>query len=196
MQQTYDRITIPKIVVCSKSSLDERVDADDCERRLIQRRMMRSRNRRHSRRFSTSIVDRRSPSSSRSPSPSFNRSRSHIETSTDDPEDQDETRITNCLSDNDKSDVNCKNKHSRYCGCTKENNGETCTGYQQYLELLQVPSSNLEWGEGSGDDLSSEWESDHTDRSNERTIPKVTVRNDGIVDYLLLRDVSIFVPSC
>lgn len=213
MQKTYDRITIPKIVVCSKASVDDRVESgEDCERRsLNQRKMIRSRNRRHSRRFSTSIVDRRSPSSSRSPSPSFTRSQSHTETSNDDhdPEnegnntvdtiplkkngfldktdknsiDNERTRIkidhANDLKSSSKDNTDCTSRHSRCCRCSKgQNNGEeNRSGYQQYLQLLQVPQNNLEWGEGSGDDLSSEWESDHTDRSNERTISKVTARN-------------------
>ncbi|OXU23897.1 hypothetical protein TSAR_008642 [Trichomalopsis sarcophagae] len=39
------------------------------------------------------------------------------------------------------------------------------SGYRQYLELLDVPSlywNNVEWSEPSGDDLSSEWDSDQS----------------------------------
>lgn len=41
-------------------------------------------------------------------------------------------------------------------------NSNNCSGYKQYLQLLQVPqANNLEWGsETSADDLSSEWDSD------------------------------------
>ena len=48
-------------------------------------------------------------------------------------------------------------------------NSEPAKGYKQYLELLQVPSANgqgnLEWSEPSGDDLSSEWDSDQSFKS-------------------------------
>jgi hypothetical protein len=43
------------------------------------------------------------------------------------------------------------------------------SGYKQYLELLDVPDffgSNVEWSEPSGDDLSSEWDSDQSARGD------------------------------
>ena len=50
------------------------------------------------------------------------------------------------------------------------------TGYKQYLELLQVPSNGLEFGEASGDDLSSEWDSDQSFKSlNKQDIVKTKV---------------------
>ncbi|XP_076168409.1 inositol 1,4,5-triphosphate kinase 2 isoform X6 [Ptiloglossa arizonensis] len=229
MQKTYGRIMIPKIVVCSKSTLDDCADTDECERKPTgQRKIFRSRSRRHSsRRFSTSIIDRRSNSSSRSPSPSYFRSQSQdqnrkIQTqSNDENDDRDRsTEVekekkndltkskTKTESKNDELEVDklqnecksknesnpkavsnvessgvdnndpCKNRYPRCDKCVRgqSNKEETClnncSGYQQYLRLLQVPQTNLEWGEGSGDDLSSEWDSDHTDRSNERIVAK------------------------
>lgn len=228
MQKSYDRIAVPKIVVCSKSVLDDCVDVDECDKRslLHQRKMIRSRSRRLSRRFSTSIIDRRSPSSSRSPSPSFRRAQAQDEESLEkindnagnnksdvepgqgklmepkaEVRDQESTldRLQNGFSasedrkagkpypkvivENAKSSENetepCRSRH-RCDRCIRGRNNKDeaclikCSGYQQYLRLLVVPQANLEWGEGSGDDLSSEWDSDHTERSNERTIAKVT----------------------
>lgn len=234
-QRTYERITIPKIVVCTKSTVDDCADAEDCDKRLPgHRKMVRSRSRRHSRRFSTNIIERRSPSSSRSPSPSFLRSQDQDREARIEPNDKEnsddrdgnsEKGKENCLSeakepdeanskpekddtverwqngflegetkeestakpednvDEVKSSNNmepCKSKHPRCSKCTRaQNNKEeaclnNCSGYQQYLRLLEVPQANLEWGEGSGDDLSSEWDSDYTDRTSERTAAKVT----------------------
>ncbi|XP_031850205.1 inositol 1,4,5-triphosphate kinase 2 isoform X4 [Nomia melanderi] len=229
MQKSYDRIEVPKIVVCSKSVLDDCVDAEECDKRslLNQRKMIRSRSRRLSRRFSTSIIDRRSSSSSRSPSPSFRRTQaqgqdeesrekindnggngkpdlgpgqgSHLVESNVEIEGQESTldRLQNGFSagedreggkpcpkvivENVKSSESetepCKSRHRcEKCVRGRNNKDEAClikcSGYQQYLRLLVVPQTNLEWGEGSGDDLSSEWDSDHTERSNERTIAK------------------------
>ncbi|OAD62546.1 Inositol-trisphosphate 3-kinase B [Eufriesea mexicana] len=235
MQKAYDRIMIPKIVICSKSTPEDNVDIDECDRRsLSQRKIVRSRNRRHSRRFSSSIVDRRSQSSSRSPSPSFITSQSQeqaqnekkskdgysnqtseknkssqlgIESNNSEEVDQSCKNEENCMTerlqngfleyqDKEKSNLkleeneskkdsvnNLRNDrvHKRSFKCNKcikcQSNGEkpcldNCSGYQQYLKLLEVPQTNLEWGEGSGDDLSSEWDSDYTDRSNEKKIPK------------------------
>ncbi|XP_076375400.1 inositol 1,4,5-triphosphate kinase 2 isoform X3 [Megalopta genalis] len=222
-----ERITVPKIVVCSKSVLEDSVDADDCEKLpLGLRKMIRSRNKRMSRRFSASIVDRRSPSSSRSPSPSFLRTqpqeqeqRLQNETGEDDNETDNKIELDNegsYLDSNTESDIKgsalerlqngfpsgegrkeiescpkvvvdsvvveneigaCKSRHKcDKCARGQSHKDEAClnrsSGYQQYLRLLAVPQANLEWGEGSGDDLSSEWDSDHTERSNERAIPK------------------------
>ncbi|KAK1124944.1 hypothetical protein K0M31_006289 [Melipona bicolor] len=231
MQKTYDRITVPKIVICSKSALEDCVEAEECDRRsLTQRRMTRSRSRRHSRRFSSSIVEhRRSLSSSRSPSPSCLSSRSqdqphNEERPKNDPPQDSERRKCNQLgletelgrevneSDEKMNDciverlknsfIGCKgaerdslkleetgvsvrndleidleHKRSSRCNKCQSNKGdetclENCSGYQQYLRLLEVPQVNLEWGESSGDDLSSEWDSDHADKSNERKSPK------------------------
>ncbi|XP_076669795.1 inositol 1,4,5-triphosphate kinase 2 isoform X1 [Andrena cerasifolii] len=232
-QRTYERITIPKIVVCTKSTVDDCADAEDCDKRSPgHRKMVRSRSRRHSRRFSTNIIDRRSPSSSRSPSPSFLRSQdqdreapveANDEENSDDRDGNSEKGKESCSSeakepdeanskpekddtverlqngflegetkkestakpednvDEVKSNDNmesCKSKHPRCSKCTRAQNSKeeaclnNCSGYQQYLRLLEVPQANLEWGEGSGDDLSSEWDSDYTDRTSERTAAK------------------------
>lgn len=246
MQKTYDRITIPKIVICSKSTLEDCMEPEECERKsLIQRKMMRSRSRRHSRRFSSSIAERRSPSSSRSPSPSYllsqSQEQSHDEEKSEDnydnqdfekdktgqlevktdscrEVDKNDEKKENCIverlqngrlveyEDNERSDLklegNKRDKslrsngvedHKRSSKCNKcikcqSNREETClencSGYQQYLRLLEVPQINLEWGEGSGDDLSSEWDSDHTDRSNEKKTSKVTTGNGVLPDIL------------
>ena len=45
---------------------------------------------------------------------------------------------------------------------------EPAPGYRQYLELLEVPACP-EWSENSGDDLSSEWDSDQSARSGKLT---------------------------
>lgn len=247
MQKTYDRITIPKIVICTKS-LEDCVDKDECDRKsLSQRKIIRSRSRRYSRRFSSSIVDRRSPSSSRSPSPSLlasqpqdqNKEKSknnhhcnqdseklhQLEIESDNSKEVDDNNCKkeeNSIVDRLRNDLfECENKeksnvclkfeekkrrkksldnvkilrndridgYKRNLKCDKcskyQSNGEeicleNCSGYQQYLRLLEVPQINLEWGEGSsGDDLSSEWDSDYTDKSNEKKIPKVTAgKND------------------
>ena len=239
MQKTYDRITVPKIVICSKSALEDCVEAEECHRRsLTQRRMTRSRSRRHSRRFSSSIVEhRRSLSSSRSPSPSCLSSPSqdqphNEERPRNDPQDSErrncnqlglETELGREVNESDEnlndciverlknSFIGCKgeenslklketgvcvrndleidleHKRSSRCNKCQSNKGdetclENCSGYQQYLRLLEVPQVNLEWGEGSGDDLSSEWDSDYADRSNERKSPKVTTGNDVLPD--------------
>ncbi|XP_076635134.1 inositol 1,4,5-triphosphate kinase 2 isoform X4 [Colletes latitarsis] len=222
MQKTYERITIPKIVVCSKSALDDCTDVDDCGRSHQlprQKKIIRSRNRKHSRRFSTSIIDRRSPSSSRSPSPSYFRSQSQDQdekirresNDKDDDDDDDEedsdiekdrkNRLTklgikavpkndrlgngsyDCQHDEQSDtkleaqvdDVESTIGNSNACKA-KLPKCEKCikcgSGYQQYLRLLMVPQANLEWGEGSGDDLSSEWDSDYTERFAERTVVK------------------------
>ncbi|KOX72437.1 Inositol-trisphosphate 3-kinase B [Melipona quadrifasciata] len=223
--KTYDRITVPKIVICSKSALEDCVEAEECDRRsLTQRRMTRSRSRRHSRRFSSSIVEhRRSLSSSRSPSPSCLSSRSqdqpHNEErpKNDPPQDSErrkcnqlgfetelgDEKMNDCIVERLKNSfIGCKgeerdslkleetgvsvtndleidleHKRSSRCNKCQSNKGdetclENCSGYQQYLRLLEVPQVNLEWGESSGDDLSSEWDSDHADKSNERKSPK------------------------
>lgn len=247
MQKTYDRITIPKIVICTKS-LEDCVDKDECDRKsLSQRKIIRSRSRRYSRRFSSSIVDRRSPSSSRSPSPSLlasqpqdhNKEKSknnhhcnqdseklhQLEIESDNSKEVNDNNCKkeeNSIVDRLRNDLfECENKeksnvclkfeekkrrkksldnvkilrndridgYKRNLKCDKcskyQSNGEevcleNCSGYQQYLRLLEVPQINLEWGEGSsGDDLSSEWDSDYTDKSNEKKVPKVTTgKND------------------
>lgn len=239
MQKTYDRITVPKIVICSKSALEDCVEAEECHRRSLTQRMTRSRSRKHSRRFSSIVEHRRSLSSSRSPSPSSclsSRSQDqphNEERPKNDPQDS-EKRKCNQLgfepelgrevneSDEKRNDciverlknsfIGCKgeernslklretgvsvrndleidleHKRSSRCNKCQSNKGdetclENCSGYQQYLRLLEVPQVNLEWGEGSGDDLSSEWDSDHADRSNERKSPKVTTGNDVFPD--------------
>ncbi|CAD1479665.1 unnamed protein product [Heterotrigona itama] len=207
MQKTYDRITVPKIVICSKSALEDCVvETEECDRRsLTQRRITRSKSRRRSRRLSSSIVEhRRSTSSSRSPSPSCLSSQSeqdqlHREVNENDEERKDciVERLRNsfieCKDQERKSlklkthgtgvsvrsdEIHLEHKRSPRCNKCQSNKGdeaclENCSGYQQYLRLLEVPQVNLEWGEGSGDDLSSEWDSDHADRSNERKSPKV-----------------------
>ncbi|XP_076648698.1 inositol 1,4,5-triphosphate kinase 2 isoform X1 [Halictus rubicundus] len=222
MQKAYECMTVPKIVVCSKSALEDCAEVEDCEKRPPGlRKMIRSRSRRMSRRFSTSIVDRRSPSSSRSPSPSFLRTQEWEEKSQTEANEEDKVnvepeetgshldantgsemkesaldRLQNGFSSSeDRKEVGscpkvvvdcvapeneaeeCKSKHrSDKCIRGRSLKDEAClnrcSGYQQYLRLLAVPHTNLEWGEGSGDDLSSEWDSDHTERSNDRTIAK------------------------
>ncbi|XP_076244088.1 inositol 1,4,5-triphosphate kinase 2 isoform X1 [Calliopsis andreniformis] len=217
MQKTYERITVPKIVVCSKSVLEDCTDLDDCDKKSPgHRKMIRSRSRRHSKRFSTSIMDRRSPSSSRSPSPSFLNSQSQEQDrdtqsqTNNEMDNEDRDSLDNLDTENNKKNrlvepncednaesklktkgnVNntkstgsgnfglCESRHSRCNKCTKDLiSGEQvclngCSGYQQYLRLLEVPQTNLEWGEGSGDDLSSEWDSDYTDKSNDRRTAK------------------------
>lgn len=235
MQKSYDRITIPKIVVCSKSALDDGVQSDECGKKSTnQRRIVRSRNRRHSRRFSLSIVDRRSPSSSRSPSPSIIKSKSQGKDCSDentigkqDSERDALSQIDIRYGKSEGTDEDCKseeitaerlrneffdredkeeggtsslrnvaaeNCRRRISKCDKCGNGEinnknescleNCSGYQQYLMLLVVPQATLEWGEASGDDLSSEWDSDHTERSNERKTPKVTIEKADPRDNL------------
>ncbi|XP_076757204.1 inositol 1,4,5-triphosphate kinase 2 isoform X1 [Xylocopa sonorina] len=243
MQKTYDIITIPKIVVCSKSTMEDSVDPDECDRRSVcQRKMVRSRSRRHSRRFSVSIVDCRSSSSSRSPSPAFVAPQpqeqihgEEMSKNDHDSQDSEKDKLTRLeikpknakeidgnyrnedgvvterllqnsflecvdkkqnglkLTGNERRKGNVENvdndsflrnnriedseRSSKCNNCIKgQSDRETCLvncpGYQQYLRLLEVPQTNLEWGEGSGDDLSSEWDSDYTERSNERKIPK------------------------
>lgn len=222
-------MTVPKIVVCSKSAeLEDCTEVDDCEKRPPGlRKMIRSRSRRMSRRFSTSIVDRRSPSSSRSPSPSFRRTQEWEEKSQTEANEEDkadvnvepldetgsrldgstgsETKesgpdrlqngfsssedrkeevgscpkvVVDCVAPENEAEEYKSRQRSDKCVRGRSLKDEAClnrcSGYQQYLRLLAVPHTNLEWGEGSGDDLSSEWDSDHTERSNDRTIAKVT----------------------
>lgn len=243
MQKTYERIAVPKIVVCSKSALDDCTDLDECDKRSLgHRKMIRSRSRRHSRRISTTIIDRRSASSSRSPSPSLGSDsqdqdrepRKQTIDATDNRDDVNtENNKNNRLIESGSSKVDakstkdepvamkksqnvsdcvgkaereakprgnasqarstrngdldpCESRSSRCSKCTKVHSHREqaclndCSGYQQYLRLLAVPQANLEWGEGSGDDLSSEWDSDYTDRSSERTIAKVTAFGKAI----------------
>ncbi|XP_076290777.1 inositol 1,4,5-triphosphate kinase 2 isoform X5 [Lasioglossum baleicum] len=226
MQKAYECMTVPKIIVCSKSVLEDCAEVEDCEKLSPGlRKMIRSRSKRVSRRFSTSIMDRRSPSSSRSPSPSFLRTQpqewdqkseteGNEDVKIDGTVEPDETgihldgktesemkesaldRLQNGFSSNkDRKEVgscpkvvvdcvapeneteDCKNRQRNdKCIRGRSHKDEAClnrcSGYQQYLRLLVVPHTNLEWGEGSGDDLSSEWDSDHTERSNEQTIAK------------------------
>ncbi|KAK0085458.1 hypothetical protein PV325_005186 [Microctonus aethiopoides] len=179
MQETFDG-TIPKIIY-TKASLSDcgshEEDKSPSMKKITtmrQRRMTRSRARRNSRKLSISI-DSYSSSSSRSPSPSpgshgrnyFNEhQRPLIKVKYED---------TNGLIENHQIERNYEDKVSSSIGTT--------SGYGYYLKLLQVPQSNfslqLEWGEPSGDDLSSEWESDYSENrylsvvsKNKQTLPK------------------------
>lgn len=171
MQDTCERL-IPKIV-CTKANFTDSCvvlhheDEILCEKRLLtrQRRIGRPRVRRNSRRLSIT-QDRHSSSSSRSPSPSPNTHQTRL--TSDIPVSQ--TRF-NCDFINDKFEG-----HLLVDNINSSINNTT-SGYGQYLQLLQVPQSSftsssttslIEWGEPSGDDLSSEWESDHSDS---RTLP-------------------------
>lgn len=104
-----------------------------------QKKISRSRVRRNSRRLTLSASDcRRSSSSSRSPSPIVCAAEKRSQRCTDVAEDEAAKNLMNC----------CE-----------------APGYRQYLELLDVPSlywNNVEWSEPSGDDLSSEWDSDQS----------------------------------
>ncbi|XP_016844038.1 inositol-trisphosphate 3-kinase B isoform X1 [Nasonia vitripennis] len=104
-----------------------------------QKKIARSRVRRNSRRLTLSASDcRRSSSSSRSPSPIVCAAEKRSQRSADVAEDEAAKNLLNC----------CE-----------------ASGYRQYLELLDVPSlywNNVEWSEPSGDDLSSEWDSDQS----------------------------------
>ncbi|XP_053594479.1 inositol-trisphosphate 3-kinase A isoform X2 [Microplitis demolitor] len=154
MQDTCGMM-IPTIVYTKPSLSDCSYDEDksngsaagsESSKKFVRhRRPSRSRVRRNSRRLSISR-DEYSSSSSRSPSPSTNHyfNESLIKFAGD-------------VNLGDDEDVDGKNKSD-----IKNNS----TGYGQYLQLLQVPqinSLNLEWGEPSGDDLSSEWESDYSE---------------------------------
>ena len=162
MQETYERM-IPKIICtkvnftdnCASNHHDEEIQ---CDRRLAvkARRIGRSRIRRNSRRLS--ITQDRQSSSSRSPSPSpiiqTNRLTSESATSV----------CYDSRSKYERSSVKVEGRER------DENTIIQCdsptSGYGEYLQLLEVPQSSfvssLEWGEPSGDDLSSEWESDHS----------------------------------
>nr|XP_046488764.1 uncharacterized protein LOC124222149 [Neodiprion pinetum] len=100
-----------------------------------QKRLSRSRSKRNPRKLSAASADRQSSSSSRSPTPP------------------------------------CRNVANRCKRILSKSQGDVDTespssGYKEYLQLLTVPHPNsalLEWGEASGDDLSSEWESDYSE---------------------------------
>ncbi|XP_046749833.1 uncharacterized protein LOC124413348 [Diprion similis] len=103
-----------------------------------QKRLSRSRSKRNPRKLSAASADRQSSSSSRSPTPPCR---------------------------------NAANRGKRIPSNVKSHHGDVDTespssGYKEYLQLLTVPHQNsavLEWGEASGDDLSSEWESDYSE---------------------------------
>uniref|UniRef100_A0A0C9Q410 Kinase n=1 Tax=Fopius arisanus TaxID=64838 RepID=A0A0C9Q410_9HYME len=137
-------------IVCTKPSFSDcgshHEDDSAGDKRMVtkQRRISRPRVRRNSRRLSVPVDRERNSSSSRSPSPN---PRCRIEKI----QDVEIVRIEPEFID--RSVVN-----SRDC--------DKCSGYRQYAQLLDVPhvfSTSLEWGEPSGDDLSSEWESDQSD---------------------------------
>ncbi|XP_028981798.1 inositol-trisphosphate 3-kinase A isoform X2 [Diachasma alloeum] len=145
MQDT-ERI-IPTIV-CTKASFNDcgshhEDDSAGDKRMMKQRRIARPRVRRNSRRLSITI-DRHS-SSSRSPSP-----------------------IPHPRVDKIQGTIGKAQRPKASLGAQSVMNGDwgKCSGYRQYAQLLDVPqvfSSSIEWGEPSGDDLSSEWESDQSD---------------------------------
>ncbi|KAH0554221.1 hypothetical protein KQX54_008608 [Cotesia glomerata] len=152
--------TKPSLSDCSFDEDNKSTGSETPKKYVRQRRPSRSRVRRNSRRLSINR-DEHSSSSSRSPSPSrqyFNESlikfAADIEIAADEDDNLDQDH-------QDKS-------NERECESTQKNkffknNG---TGYGEYLQLLKVPqtnSLNLEWGEPSGDDLSSEWESDYSE---------------------------------
>lgn len=145
MQET--EMMVPTIV-CTRASFSdcgshhEDDSANEKKLSLKQRRIARPKARRNSRRLSIPI-DRHSPSSSRSPSPI---SHSCID------------KIQDTIGKLQKSRAVELSKNAR--------SRENISGYGQYAKLLSVPqifSSSIEWGEPSGDDLSSEWESDQSD---------------------------------
>lgn len=140
MQKTFDHV-IPTIV-CTRVNFGENglhTDEIECERKSKNKRIARSRTRRNSRRLSINLA--RSSSSSRSPSPLATKYRS----SSDDLKRAEVQQ---------EADVNVP---------------FGSPGYREYLQLLNVPTlgyaQNLEWSENSGDDLSSEWDSDQSARS-------------------------------
>lgn len=139
MQKTFDKV-IPTIV-CTRVNFGENglhTDEIECERKLKNKRIARSRSRRNSRRLSINLT--RSSSSSRSPSPLSSAA-----------------KFRSSAEDLKRSEAEA------------DVNVPFSPGYREYLQLLNVPSSgysqNLEWSENSGDDLSSEWDSDQSARS-------------------------------
>ncbi|KAG7198703.1 hypothetical protein KM043_001698 [Ampulex compressa] len=153
---------IPKIVVCSKSSLENcGPEIEERERKCSprQRRFVRSRNRRNSRRLLANFLDRgSSSSSSRSASPC--------------PSERD-ARPRGWRAVEVEGEVEGEGEgegEERREEAEDDPEEDRCPGYRQYLRLLAVPQSPLEWAEASGDDLSSEWDSDYTDRSADRAL--------------------------
>ena len=141
MQETFEKV-IPTIV-CTRVNFGENglhTDEFDCERKSKNRRIARSRARRNSRRLSINI--NRSSSSSRSPSPLSS-----------------SPKVISSQEDLKRSEIKEE----------PEVVAPFSPGYREYLQLLNVPSTglsqNLEWSENSGDDLSSEWDSDQSGRS-------------------------------
>ncbi|XP_015596515.1 inositol-trisphosphate 3-kinase A isoform X1 [Cephus cinctus] len=154
MQETIERM-IPKIIYTTAALSDgcnvAGADEKDGERRILgrHRRITRSRSWRNSRRTSFSS-DRLSSSSSRSPSPPV--IEHHHEHHQHEGADHDD--LANQL----ENTIGTDDAQSRAI--------ENSSGYGEYLQLLSVPQLNsnpLEWGEASGDDLSSEWDSDYAD---------------------------------
>lgn len=183
MQNTCNR-TIPKIVY-TNTNLNDYGSHDEekytSEKKIITkyRRTARPRVRRNSRRLSISI-DQHSSSSSRSPSPS---PVSHGHSSYEKPLMRVKYEDANGFFEGQEIEWKEQDVQS---------NEKTSSGYGQYLQLLKVPQSNfslcLEWGEPSGDDLSSEWESDQSDQQHITIIktddkfPKV---NPRLIDLMI-----------
>lgn len=152
--------TKPSLSDCSFDEDSKSPGSESPKKNVRQRRPSRSRVRKSSRRLSINR-DEHSSSSSRSPSPSrqhINESlikfAAEIEIAADEDDNLDQDHLDK--SNDRECESSQKNKFFK-------NNG---TGYGEYLQLLQVPqinSLNLEWGEPSGDDLSSEWESDYSE---------------------------------
>ena len=183
MQEVACERVIPKIVCTRASFCDDDLDNEannnnnnnsisitnnnnNCEGKRSghlarQKKIARSRVRRNSRRLTlpASECGRRSSSSSRSPSPICP---PRSQRSADVAEDEEVKNLRNC----------CE-----------------APGYRQYLELLDVPTlfgNNVEWSEPSGDDLSSEWDSDQSFKSekiedeeidNRTVVTKVHITN-------------------
>lgn len=182
MQEDFKRL-VPRIVytaalsdICGHGCHSVQVDIldeNEHEEKVLskQKRISRSRSKRNPRRLSIS-TDRQSSSSSRSPSPPSNDDRN--------PRD---TRV---------------NKRSLQFN----NSNETSAGYKEYLQLLTVPHPNyalLEWGEASGDDLSSEWDSDYSestlqlDNHAKSTISEVNSSPEVAVDVYATHCSTCFV---
>ena len=146
MQETYDKV-IPTIV-CTRVNFSENglhTDEFDCERKSKNKRIARSRARRNSRRLSVNL--NRCSSSSRSPSPLSG------------------SQKTRSSSEDLRAEAQLKVETDVVAPFSP--------GYREYLQLLNVPSTgstpNLEWSETSGDDLSSEWDSDQSGKSIDLT---------------------------
>lgn len=197
MQQVTCERIVPKIIYTRASLCDDDLELN--ENSLLnnkkcsitttfnnsinlarQKKISRSRVRRNSKRSSSSstlltndqFFCRRSSSSSSNSQNSSSRRKKQFHSDDDDDVDQD------YYNNNDDD------KNNRYFN--NKNNKSTVGGYGQYL--LDVPAFNgnhCEWSEPSGDDLSSEWDSDQSLKSDKTNNINDEIQNQRPKVYII-----------